>query len=83
MKNNLLERILKNSPTKHASILSESEFFKDKDVIPTDLPILNIAFSGSLDGGLCSGLTVIAGQSKSFKCLGGDTKLVVYKLKKE
>jgi RecA/RadA recombinase len=69
MKNNLLDRILKNSPTKHASILSESEFFKDKDVIPTDLPILNIAFSGSLDGGLCSGLTVLAGQSKSFKTL--------------
>ena len=69
MKNNLLERILKNSPTKHASILSESEFFKDKDVIPTDLPILNIAFSGSLDGGLSSGLTVLAGVSKSFKTL--------------
>jgi RecA/RadA recombinase len=69
MKNNLLERILKNSPTKHASILSESEFFKDKDVIPTDLPILNIAFSGSLDGGLSSGLTILAGQSKSFKTL--------------
>lgn len=69
MKNNLLERILKNSPTKHASILSESEFFKDKDVIPTDLPILNIAFSGSLDGGLSSGLTILAGASKSFKTL--------------
>jgi len=67
--NNLLERILKNSPTKHASILSESEFFKDKDVIPTDLPILNIAFSGSLDGGLSSGLTILAGASKSFKTL--------------
>ena len=69
MKNNLLERILKNSPTKHASILAESEFFKDKDVIPTDLPILNIAFSGSLDGGLSSGLTILAGASKSFKTL--------------
>jgi RecA/RadA recombinase len=71
MKNNLLERILKNSPTKHAAILSESEFFKDKDVIPTDLPILNIAFAGSLDGGLSSGLTILAGKSKSFKSLLG------------
>lgn len=71
MKNSLLERILKNSPTKHASVLSESEFFKDKDVIPTDLPILNVAFSGSLDGGLSSGLTIFAGQSKSFKTLLG------------
>ena len=43
--------------------------FKEKDLIPTDLPILNIAFSGSLTGGLESGLTVIAGQSKSFKTM--------------
>ena len=63
----LMNRLIKNSPTKHASILSESEFFMDKDTIPTDLPILNIAFSGKLDGGLVSGLTTIAGESRSFK----------------
>lgn len=75
----LIDKILKNSPTKHASILADSVFFKEKDVIPTDLPILNIAFSGSLDGGLSSGLTIFAGKSKSFKCCGPNTKLVVYK----
>lgn len=84
MSNNpLLDKILKNSPTKNAAVLSKSIFFKDKDLIPTDLPILNIAFSGSPAGGLASGLTVFAGVSKSFKCLGGDTKLVVYRSKKE
>jgi RecA/RadA recombinase len=67
----LIEKILKTSPTKNASILSSSVFFHEKDVIPTDLPILNIAFSGSLDGGVSSGLTVFAGQSKSFKTLLG------------
>jgi RecA/RadA recombinase len=69
--NSLIEKILKNSPTKNSSILSESVFFKKKDVIPTDLPILNVAFSGSLDGGLISGLTIFAGASKSFKTLLG------------
>ena len=71
MNKTLIDRILKNSPTKHASILADSEFFKDKDIIKTELPILNIAFSGELDGGLISGLTLLAGQSKSFKTLLG------------
>jgi hypothetical protein len=67
----LISRLLKNSPTKNSSVLSDSIFFKDKDIIPTDLPILNIAFSGSPVGGLSSGLTVFAGQSRSFKSLLG------------
>lgn len=66
-----MEKIMKNSPTKHSSILANSIFFKEKDNIPTDLPILNIAFSGSPRGGLSSGLTVLAGQSKSFKTMLG------------
>jgi hypothetical protein len=69
--NPLISRLLKNSPTKNSSVLSDSIFFKDKDIIPTDLPILNIAFSGSPVGGLSSGLTVFAGQSRSFKSLLG------------
>jgi RecA/RadA recombinase len=69
MKNPLLDRILKNSPTKHTSILSKSVMFKDKDVIPTDIPIINIAFSGDIDGGISSGLTLLAGSSKTFKSM--------------
>lgn len=65
----LLDKILKNSTTKLTSVLSESVMFKDKDIIPIDVPLLNIAFSGDLDGGLASGLTLLAGPSKSFKSL--------------
>lgn len=68
---NLLERLKKSGSIKSADILSDSAFFNAKDIIPTDLPILNIAFSGSLDGGLVPGLTILAGQSKSFKTLLG------------
>jgi RecA/RadA recombinase len=70
MATSLMQRILANSPTKHTAKLSESVMFKDRDVIPTDVPIINVAFSGSLDGGISSGLTLFAGPSKSFKtCL--------------
>jgi RecA/RadA recombinase len=63
----LLEKLIKNSPTKHTSVLSESVMFKDKDIIPTEIPIVNLAFSGELDGGISSGLTLLAGPSKVFK----------------
>lgn len=36
-------------------------------MIPTDVPMINVALSGSIDGGLTPGLTVLAGPSKHFK----------------
>lgn len=65
----LLDKMLKTGSTKSSAILSTSPFFNAKEAIPTELPILNIAFSGSLDGGLLPGLTVVAGASKSFKTM--------------
>jgi len=65
----LLDKMLKAGNIKSASVLSKSSFFNAKELIPTDLPILNIAFSGSLEGGLLPGLTVVAGASKSFKTM--------------
>ena len=72
----LLEKMLKTGSTKTSATLSSSSFFNSKEAIPTDLPILNVAFSGSLDGGLTPGLTVVAGQSKTFK-----TMLSLYAMK--
>lgn len=65
----LMKRLLAASPTKHASVMSESVFFNKKDLVRLDAPILNLAFSGELNGGLSSGLTLLAGPSKSFKSL--------------
>lgn len=50
-----------------AEIISSSSFFNKRDITVTDLPILNLAFTGNVDGGMPSGLTIIAGESKSFK----------------
>ena len=65
----LMKKLLAASPTKHSSIMSESVFFNKKDVIPIEYPILNIAFSGSIDGGMSNALTVLAGQSGVYKTL--------------
>jgi hypothetical protein len=76
----LLEKMMKTGNLKdRVSLLSESEFFNEKDFIQTGYPSIDIAFSGAVEGGITSGLTVLAGESKSFKCVGYDTKLVVYR----
>ena len=63
----LLEKLMKSGSVKGTSVLSESSFFGEKDQVPTAIPALNIAFSGSPNGGMVSGLTVIAGPSRHFK----------------
>ncbi len=63
----ILDKIRKNSTIKDTSILSDSKFFKKKDMIPTSIPVINVALAGRLDGGLTPGLTMWAGPSKHFK----------------
>jgi RecA/RadA recombinase len=63
----ILDKIKKNSSIKDSAILSKSKFFTQKDMIPTAVPAVNIALSGSIDGGLTPGLTMWAGPSKHFK----------------
>lgn len=63
----ILDKIKKNSTIKDSAILSGSKFFQKKDMIQTSIPIINVALSGRLDGGLTPGLTMWAGPSKHFK----------------
>jgi RecA/RadA recombinase len=63
----IMDKLKKNSKVKETSVLSESKFFNEKDMVQTDVPMINVALSGSVDGGLSSGLTVLAGPSKHFK----------------
>ena len=62
----LMERLSKAGSIKSGS-LTDSIIFNEKDFIPTSVPIINVACSGKLDGGLSSGLMVLAGPSKHFK----------------
>ena len=63
----IMDKLKKNSKVKTTEVLSESKFFTEKDMIPTDVPMMNVALSGTVDGGLAPGLTVLAGPSKHFK----------------
>jgi RecA/RadA recombinase len=63
----ILEKLKKNSTIKETEILNKSKFFSKKDMIQTSVPMINVALSGSLEGGLTPGLTVFAGPSKHFK----------------
>ena len=63
----IMDKLKKNSKLDHTEILADSKFFTEKDMVPTDVPMMNVALSGSIDGGLAPGLTVLAGPSKHFK----------------
>jgi RecA/RadA recombinase len=63
----LLDKLKKNTTIKDTAILSKSKFFNEKDIVQTSIPMVNVALSGALDGGLTPGLTMWAGPSKHFK----------------
>jgi len=63
----LMDKLKKNSKISDTEVLATSKFFTEKDMIPTNVPMINVALSGSLTGGLAPGLTVLAGPSKHFK----------------
>ena len=63
----LLDKLKKSSKIAGSSVLADSQFFGEKEQTTTPVPMVNAALSGSIDGGLSSGLTVLAGPSKHFK----------------
>ena len=63
----IMDKLKKNSKLKATEVLSESKFFNEKDMVKTDVPMINVALSGDIDGGLSAGLTILAGPSKHFK----------------
>lgn len=63
----LMKKLLKSTKIKDASVFSNSILFNEKEVIQTEVPAINIALSGDIEGGLRPGLTSIAGFSRHFK----------------
>ena len=63
----LLDKLQKNSTIKLTSTLANSTVYGKKDIVPTTVPMINVALSGRIDGGLTPGLTMLAGPSKHFK----------------
>lgn len=65
----LKDKLLKNTTIKATKMIIDSEVFKVKDQAPTPIYALNIAYSGSLFGGVDSGVVVWGGPSRHFKSL--------------
>lgn len=63
----IMDKLKKNSKIKGTDILEDSIFFQEKDSVATSVPMVNVALSGDVEGGMTSGLTVLAGPSKHFK----------------
>ena len=63
----IMDKLQKNSRIKETAVLDKSKLFSGKDMVTTPVPMINVALSGDPDGGLSSGLTVLAGPSKHFK----------------
>ena len=63
----LRDKLIKNSTIELTNTLADSKIFTKKDMVPTTVPMINVALSGSVDGGITPGLTMLAGPSKHFK----------------
>lgn len=66
MATSLLDK-LKKVGSVVSSTMAESSFFNNTEVISTEIPALNVALSGKLDGGITPGVLMVSGPSKSFK----------------
>lgn len=62
-----MSKLLKTSTVKTTAALLDSPVYGNKEIVPTDVPMVNVALSGDLDGGLLPGLTLVCGPSKHFK----------------
>lgn len=63
----VMQKLMKASKIKESAVLSESKVYAASALVDTGVPMINVALSGDVDGGLSPGLTVLAGQSKHFK----------------
>jgi RecA/RadA recombinase len=62
-----MQKLMKASKIKESAVMNESKVYAASALVDTGVPMINVALSGDVDGGLAPGLTVLAGQSKHFK----------------
>lgn len=63
----LMDKLIKNSTIKLTSAIGDSKVFGKKEMAQTPVPMINVALSGRVDGGLVPGMLMLAGPSKHFK----------------
>ena len=55
----IMDKLQKNSRIKETDTLDKSKIFSNQEMVPTKVPMINVALSGDPDGGLTAGLTII------------------------
>lgn len=63
----IMSRMRKAGVIDKAAVMSESEFFKSEDLVTLPVHVMNIAYSGRIDGGFGPGMHLVCGPSKHFK----------------
>ena len=65
----MMSRLKSATTLEYSSTMDNSDIYNQRDMVKTPIPVLNIAYSADVDGGLSSGLHVWAGPSRHFKSL--------------
>jgi len=65
----LMDKLKGSSVIKLTSVFDKANILNEMESVDTGVPALNIALSGSLKGGISTGITMFAGVSKSFKTM--------------
>ena len=63
----LIEKLMRNTTIKATAPIMDSKVYGKKEMCQTPVPMVNVALSGRVDGGLVPGLLMLAGPSKHFK----------------
>src|SRR6056300_1710300 len=79
----LIDKLMKNSTSKMTAPLMDSKVYGKKEMATTPVPMVNVALSGRVDGGLTPGLLMLAGPSKHFKSAFGLMMAAAYQKKYE
>lgn len=67
----LLKKIKEVNTLSDSNMLEDSVIFENIEPIHTPVPLINVALSGRLDGGMFPGTLMIAAESKRFKSVFG------------
>lgn len=63
----LMQRMAKTGVIDKAAVMAESQFFNQDELVRLPVHMMNVAYSGRLDGGFGPGMHLVAGPSKHFK----------------
>lgn len=76
----LMERMLKIAKKldPEADLLSKTDAIKPDIICSTGIPILDLAWSGRVDGGIISGIKQLVGDSRTFKTMFGLVDVKAY-----